>query len=234
MLTVSLTTVVTAPTATGVALAGGGRVVTVVDVAWYRGAGADSSPTSVTDTLGNTYLPIGATESFPSQTTTYKVRRYALIGGVAGTGDLTAAFTNANDLVTMFIRQGLSSVGTTIAQDQAPAALAETHSDATPYVSNSATTVFADELLLATVFTASNSGTEAFTQNNSFVTDSEQDNTSIITGCSSHRVVSATGTFTASVTSSGAGTTEAITLLTTFNEIAAGAPTNALFFGAFP
>jgi hypothetical protein len=219
--------------ATAIALTGGPRAVFVVDVSWFRAAGADANPISVTDSIGNTYVAVGATISFGT-VANFRARRYVCIGGTGGAAVVvTVNFTNANDAVTIFVRGALSSAGTSIVQDQAPAGLADAHSDATPYVSNNATTLFAAELLLACAFTASNTGTETFTQGNSFVTDTDQGNTAVITGTSSHRIVAATGTFATSMTSGGgAGTTEAVTFLTTFREAAVDA--NALFFGAFP
>jgi hypothetical protein len=91
------------------------------------------------------------------------------------------------------------------------------------------TTVQADEVVLAYCSTLSASGTEVFNWSaNSFTATGDVQNNANTdqTGDSAYRIVSATGSYQASFTSSGAGTTAAIVFIVTYKGASGGTTLN--------
>ncbi len=99
-------------------------------------------------------------------------------------------------------------------------------STVSPYASNVAATAHAIDLLLGFTVTASVSGTESITWLNSFTQVSADGNSAQFTGGIAKRVVSSTGNYSVSFTSSGAGTTEAATALIALKDASGGIVTS--------
>lgn len=198
---------------------GGSSTVFSLFVEWY---GSGSNPTSITDNKGNTYTQVGSTLTSSADATFFSAI-YEKVGGTGGTGlVVTVTCGEVKNTIVAFFIEG-TGLATSSPRDQAPAGA---NDSASPYTSSGATTTQADELLISYAATHSASGTEVlnWTANSFTASDSEADANTYATGGSAYRIVSSTGTYSGSVTSSGAGTDSAMMWIVTYKG-ASGGPT---------
>lgn len=188
-----------------------------VAVVWFASGGVGAAPT-VTDSKLNTYVQVGAA-------LTNGNNRCAIFECVNGTGGtlhtFTATFLANQDVISIWANE-ITGALTASPRDQAPGGNDDT---ASPYTSlTTGTTAQANEILIAYGFTLSVSGTEVFTWGNSFVgTGDDQTNANAdFTGTSGTLIVSAIGTYQASFTSTGAGSTEALVFIVSYKDATPG------------
>lgn len=126
---------------------------------------------------------------------------YLCINGTGGTGHVGSinwTYTGGNSGFVMGALIEILGGATSGLLDQIAAWFDDTSS---PYISNSITTANANDLLIAVAATEVASGTEVLTWGNSFTALEAQGNAAGTTGGVATRLVSATGTYNSSVTS---------------------------------
>jgi hypothetical protein len=212
-----------------------GALIFEVGCAWY---GTGSAPT-VSDSKANTWTSsqLGSTLAFAADANA-KTAAYRIVPSSVGTGHtFTITFGAAQDVMTLFIAAITGSAGSF--DDGTPAGLEDT---ASAFVSNSITTTNASDVLVAFTFTFTSGGTETLDWTaNSFTQVQQQNDGNAFAGALAKRLVSSTGAYQSSFTSSGAGTSAAITYLHAIKSAAAAAtsnggkdPTRQLFDGTLP
>lgn len=207
--------------ATGsVTTTGGSGTVFSFFIEWY---GSLSAPTLVDDNKGNTFTQVGSSLTNNSDPSFFSAL-YECVNGTGGSSHVvTATFGETKASVSCFFHE-IKGTATSSPRDQAPAGV---NDGSSPYTSSSATTTQADEFLMAYTATLSSSGTEALTWGNSFVSTGESftDADNNATGGCASRIVSSTGTYNSTVTSSGAGTSSTMCWIVTYKS----APTGVLY-----
>jgi len=198
----------------------------VVHVGWYNGG---SATPAVSDKVGgvstgNSYTQVGSTVSLSGDTLFHTAMFECVAGAGGNTHTWTITFTGGTPaLISTFFREVVGG-DTSNPRDQHVAS-EDNHSAATPYVSQNVTTTQASEALVACTwtYTSIGSGNETLTWGNSFTADAQQPDSADFTGGAASRIVSSTGTYQSSVTSSGsANASTAICYLTTYKEAGAG------------
>lgn len=199
---------------------GGSGTVFSMYVGWYGGGAA---PT-ITDNKGNnaSWVQVGSTLSL-SADTNEKGALFECVGGTGGSSHtVTVTFSGTQTVASAWLQEW-TGLATTSPRDKAPGGNSAT---ASPYTSlSTGTTSQADEVVLAYCSTLSASGTETFnwTANSFTATGDVQNNANADqTGDSAYRIVSATGNYQASFTSSGAGTTAAVVFIVTYKGASSG------------
>lgn len=185
-----------------------------ISIAWVS---ASATVPAITGKIGgvadgNTYTQVQSTVT--GTVASYHVAIFKCELGHGGASHVfTATWGAAVDVSTMFIIEVLNGAATS-PTDQAPAGLLD---QASPYTSNvTGTTAQADELALAFAYTGSSSGTEVLAWGNSFAAlDAEGNANSAMTGGTATLSLVSIGTYQSSFTSSGGGTTEAISFILT-------------------
>lgn len=204
----------TSVTTTGVTTTGGAGTVFVAAIGAFNGA-----PSSLTDSKGNTYTQVGSTQA-SSADANLRLAIYECIGGTGGASHTFTGHTGSGAVISIWVVE-VTGVSTASPRDQAPAISDDT---ASPYTSGTANTTQANEALISFASTFSSSGTETLTWGNSFTgLDAQTNANADITGGSATRLVTATGAYSSSFTSAGAGTAAALVGLVTYMEASAGA-----------
>lgn len=183
-------------------------------VLWEIGGASASTLTTPTDNKTNTYVAGAAQVTAASGA---QCRWWYCENALGGAGH-TWTCASSSDVRSVFvleIKQGLTSG----IVDQATAGVSDVVS---PYTSNTTgTTAQANEMIVAMVATDSVSGTEVITWGGGFTQSTAVGDANFATGGLATQISSATGTFTSSITSAGAGTTGAVSFVATFKEAAA-------------
>ncbi len=212
----------TTTTATRTSTGGAGTVFAVF-VAWYA-QNAGDEPSAVTGQLngssdGNTYTQVGATYAY-SVDNLLKCALFECVAGAGGALHTFAVTFGTAPWATSIWAVELVGGATSSIRDQAPAGTEDLTS---PYTSAAATTTQASELLLTFAATLTLTGTETITWGDSFAStgDDLTDPAAGICGSAATRIVSSTGTYSASFTASGAGTYGALQFLITYKDAAA-------------
>lgn len=163
-----------------------------------------STFSSISDNKGNTYTQIGTELTANSGG---KSRLYYCQNGAGGSSHTFTATTATNVAITLHAIEITGGKTTSILNPTPPAANDDLSS---PLTSNNITTVQADALLVACVGstnTSSNPATHAESSGFTVQTGADEtDGSAYWTGCVATKVVSSTGTYSASFTETGATT----------------------------
>jgi hypothetical protein len=189
----------------------------VVDVGWYA---AVSTPT-VTDNKGNTYSQVGTTTVDAGAPDLHQAR-FECVNGAGGAGHTVTATWGGTVDGTLFFMEIKTTNGAGLVRDQAPAGNNPT---ASPYTTNSATTTTAVEVAVACAIPVAFPGTDLVNWGDSFTAVETIGDTNNVTGHTAYRLLSSTGTYSASYTADGSGgatTFSAVMRLTTYSEAAGG------------
>lgn len=186
---------------------------------WEVGGGGITTLSTPTDNKGNTYTAGAAQVTSAGGA---KCRWWYIENGAGGAGHTWTFPSTGSDIRSVFVLEikggALSGI-----LDQAPAGIADATS---PYTSNTTgTTAQANEMIVAMVATDTVSGTETITWGGGFAQSMAIGDATFVTGGLGTQISSATGTFTSSITSSGAGTTGVVSFVASFKEAAGGGST---------
>ncbi len=174
--------------------------------------------TSVTDNKGNTpYAIVGSTLSnFLGAGVSAVI--YLFTNGVGGSGHTATANLTGSADAEVYLLEVVGGVTASLVDALSSAFWND--DSATPFTSNNVVTTNATDLLLAFTITGSTSGTETLTWSNSFSQVVADGNSAHFTTAIAKQIVSTTGTYNSSFTSSGAGTTECATAVIALKGIA--------------
>jgi len=190
----------------------------------FTTTGGATAPT-ITDSKGNTYTQIGSTIAGGLG---YCAAAYIKVNGTGGSSHTFTATTGTNENTSLYAVEVTGALTTASIQDRSPAGILDT---ASPYTTNlTGATTQANELLLAFAATGTASGTETLTWGNSFTAIDAEGDANFSTGGDAQLVVSAMGSYQGSVTSSGAGTTEAVMFILSLRSAVPGNPVG-IFYG---
>lgn len=184
---------------------------------FYIGGGGAGTIGTPTDNKGNTYTAGAAQVTAASAAV---CRWWYVENGAGGAGHTWSVTTTTGEVGSIFVLE-IKGGATSGILDQAPAGVSDLTS---PYTSNTTgTTSQANEMIVAMVATDSVSGTEVITWGGGFTQSTAVGDANFATGGLGTQISSATGTFTSSITSSGAGTTGAVSFVASFKELAGAA-----------
>jgi hypothetical protein len=176
--------------------------------------------TSFVDSNSNTWVQVGVEHSFASSQRSRVYQCANLVGGAGHTFTLNLATAQ---VCTILVQEGLTAGG----GGQLDQSVDGPNDTTSPYTSANITTTVNDEMLFEVDCDDSNTGTGAHTLGNSFTRTAEEQNaTNLWSGDIGYRIVTATGTYSTSMTFGGTlnGSTA---YLVSFSEAAAGGATAA-------
>lgn len=188
-----------------------------------------STINTVTDNFGNTWVKQGSTYAGGTGAT-FAQEIWMCVNGVGGTGLIVTAAQTPTNLGAMYFDEILNGDLTSPLDQNS----GWTTDGATPFTQAVGPTTSAAEVLLAYAMTGSNSGTEVLTWGgtNVFTALDAQGNANFFTGGSAKFLTSSTGTYTASVTSAGAGTGAVNLIVLSFKAPSNVSEPDSLFFGS--